>query len=431
MPVLQYYNLEGTLVAQQSASSVSADGTSLQASVGSLSGVLPGVYLGIVSNENSGGILSVAGSAVVTVTGPLPSGTGIVDIMGSSRSTGVCDGGGVCNFIYDSGTVSVTVNGLTKSASYSGSGYPPSQIASDLASGFNSDSTSSVTAHAIGEVVFLSQKSGAPSGMPFSASSASSDTVDFPGPPSFIPTLSALENSGASVNVLGSWRSTVVCNGGEACNLIYDSGTVSVTANGLTKSATYSGNGYPDLVALANAFNSDSTSPVTASASGNTLALTSNSGGFSIWAESLSSDPFDFQGPAAFLASPSVSLNGSGTVTVLGSSRSTVVCGGGGACNIIYDSGTVFVTVNGLTKSASYSGSGYPPSWIVSALATAFNSDSSSTATASANGSVLTLTSKSGSGGRLIISISSFSDDTNDFPGLPSFIGVPSSSLAP
>jgi hypothetical protein len=67
MPVLQYFNLKGTLMAQATAASVSADGTTLVAKTPSLSGLPVGEYAGIISNIAADKSLAYAGTVSVTV----------------------------------------------------------------------------------------------------------------------------------------------------------------------------------------------------------------------------------------------------------------------------------------------------------------------------------------------------------------------------
>ncbi|MHB8527434.1 MAG: RHS repeat domain-containing protein [Candidatus Acidiferrales bacterium] len=92
-------------------------------------------------------------------------------------------------FISDSGTVSITVNGLTEPVSY-GSGSTDSSIASALASAFNSAQNSVVTASANGGVVsFTSKTTGAGTNYSLSATSSTSQSQYF-SVPSFTTTTS-------------------------------------------------------------------------------------------------------------------------------------------------------------------------------------------------------------------------------------------------
>ncbi|HKV28028.1 MAG TPA: hypothetical protein VJN90_07130, partial [Candidatus Acidoferrales bacterium] len=91
----------------------------------------------------------------------------------------------------------------------------------------------------------------------------------------------------------------------------------------------------------------------------------------------------------------------------------------------VYDSGTVSITINGFTESASY-GEASTLSSIASALASAFNSAQSSPVTASANGGVVSLISKATGGGtNYSLSATSSTGQTKYFGG-PSFTAATS-----
>jgi RHS repeat-associated protein len=78
----------------------------------------------------------------------------------------------------------------------------------------------------------------------------------------------------------------------------------------------------------------------------------------------------------------------SGVVGIYGSEQLTSLC-----CPGVWDTGTVWITVNNFTKSAAY-GQNSTPSSIATALASAFNADNNSPVTTSVNGIYVTLTSK-------------------------------------
>src|SRR5262245_23597299 len=81
----------------------------------------------------------------------------------------------------DRGTVSITVNGFTKSVVY-GEGHTTSTIASALAYAFNADSASPVIASAGGAALILTSKAtGAASNYPVTTSSTSDNEL-FRGP---------------------------------------------------------------------------------------------------------------------------------------------------------------------------------------------------------------------------------------------------------
>ena len=135
--------------------------------------------------------------------------------------------------------------------------------------------------------------------------------------------------------------------------------------------------------------------------------------------------------------------SGSGTVTITGSEQSKVPSPCPTGCPVIWDSGTVSVTVNGFTKTVSYQnalGTNIPTgATIASALAAAFNQDPNSPVAASVSNShlslaagrppasaVVTLTAKaSGSATNYSLSATSATSDPKDFSS-PSFIPVTS-----
>jgi hypothetical protein len=70
MPVVRYYDLNGTLIAQTTAASVSADGTTIQGSAPDLSQAETGSFAGMVYNVNASGGLDVAAVGSVNVIAP-------------------------------------------------------------------------------------------------------------------------------------------------------------------------------------------------------------------------------------------------------------------------------------------------------------------------------------------------------------------------
>lgn len=71
MPVVQYFDLNGNLVAQQAASSVSADGTTLSLIPPPISEMTAGTYAGIINNINGDGSYEYAGTTAVNVSLPI------------------------------------------------------------------------------------------------------------------------------------------------------------------------------------------------------------------------------------------------------------------------------------------------------------------------------------------------------------------------
>ncbi len=179
MPLVQYYTLDGTLVAQENATSVSSDGTSMQISGFSITQLPVGTYAAFVSNAASGGGYTYLGTGAVELA------DGGVDIVGDEQSTQKCvrevDGGDCLEWetIYDEGTVSVTVNGVVSSVTYDETSTPYT-LAVALASAINSNASvnSLVYALAAGTSVLTNSQSGAQYSL--SATAASRDTTFFP-----------------------------------------------------------------------------------------------------------------------------------------------------------------------------------------------------------------------------------------------------------
>lgn len=121
-------------------------------------------------------------------------GTGDAVVSGSEKhKTELCGPG--CRYtIYDSGTISLTVNGFTKTV-YWGEGSTTDSIAANLFSAFNSDGSSPVRAHVSGSNVSVSaERTGSDTCYPLSGS-YTFDQGDF-GLPSFKITVSASSLAG-------------------------------------------------------------------------------------------------------------------------------------------------------------------------------------------------------------------------------------------
>jgi len=202
--------------------------------------------------------------------------------------------------IWDSGSVTITVNGFAKSVWY-GSGSTSATIASGLASAFNADGASPVTASASGAVVTVTAKVAGTAGNSYSlsASASTNDASDF-WSSSFTP-------SPAGTTLSGGFTGTTS----------YDSGTVNVSVGSFTASAPYgqSGNSTAALVAAALAGSGPSGlnrlgSPVHATASGSNISLSYiNIGTVDNVAVTATSNPSN---PSLF---PGGSFSGSTTLT--------------------------------------------------------------------------------------------------------------------
>jgi RHS repeat-associated protein len=366
-----------------------------------------------VDIPGGGGAVATPGSGSASVngterslpgTGATPS-TGSATLSGSEQSipgapgapaTGTVTIGGVelgvpncvgtrCVTFWDTGTVSIVVNGFTKSVNY-GRGSTTGTIATALASALNGDSSSPVTASATGAVVTLTAKANGPN-YPLSASSTTNDPADF-APGSFTATASGATLTGG--------------NAGSAT--VFDSGTAWVTINNTQYTAAYnSSSTVPTLAsALASAINTSS-AIVTASASGGTVSIASKSSGaatnYSLVCGSATAQPASFSHPSF-------------AVTCSGATMT----GGQDGGPPLFDSGNVSLTVNGITVTAPY-GSSSTSSSIASALTAALNA-SAAQVTASLSGSTINITaSHSGASTNYSMSQSSSTSQPGSFSG--------------
>jgi RHS repeat-associated protein len=208
--------------------------------------------------------ISISGSVAVVGTIPASYASGSVTVSGMEQSTvPPCppppqECGGDQNTIYDSGEVTITVNGNPDFSVY-GQVDTSSTVASGLAQAIGNDSNAPVTVSLSGNTISLKSKAAGSGGNYSLSCSTRWDSSDFLSP-SFTG-----NTSGSSLT------------GGRDSSPIYDSGTLTVTVNGFQASAPYNQNlnstASAMAQALANALNA-SDSPVTASASGTTITIT-------------------------------------------------------------------------------------------------------------------------------------------------------------
>jgi RHS repeat-associated protein len=224
---------------------------------------------GFVQSYNVSGPTGVPGSGSVVINGTLQTyqqqtqaatpGSGTVTINGTERSktTNPClPAHRSCPVtIYDSGPVSITVNGVASSTNY-GQGSTTTSIATNLAAAVNNNSNSPVTATSSGSVVTLTSKTGgAATNYSLSASATTSDPTDF-GSASFTTSTSGGALSGGQNAVYQT---------------VYDNGSTSIDANGHSDSYSWSGSGTTAASiaqGLCNAINADTGASVTASTNG-------------------------------------------------------------------------------------------------------------------------------------------------------------------
>jgi RHS repeat-associated protein len=283
-----------------------------------------------------------------------------------ASSGSALQGGTNASTIYDSGTSTITANGHSDSVSWSGSGTTTSSIASALASSINGDSGASVTANASGSTVSLTAKTAGASTNYSLASSGTYDSTDF-----------------SSSSFTSSNSGTTLTGGANAVyTTVYDSGTSTITANGHSDSVSWSGSGTtPSSIAsaLATNINADSGASVTASASSSIVNLTSKTTGAATDYSLSSSSTYD----TTDFSSASFSSSNSGST----------LTGGHDAGATTYDSGSIWITVNGTQYSVSY-GQASTATSLASSLAQAINGSSGSLVTATASSTTVNLASK-------------------------------------
>jgi RHS repeat-associated protein len=251
----------------------------------------------------SGGT-ATPGAGTVTITGseksnqlPAKAGSGTVTIQGYEQSTIYypCGVSSCPTTIYDSGGISITVNGFVASTSY-GQGSTSSSLASSLVSYFNSHGTSPVTASLNGSVVTLTAKTtGASTNYTLSTTSTTYSSSYFSSPSFWgSPSGSAL-------------------TGGANAQTVYDTGTVTIIVSGTTASSyTY---GQTDTTAsIASGLVSHlSSSFVNASANGAVVTLTAKTTGSATnypLSVSVSYDTADFSSASFAATSSGTTLTG-------------------------------------------------------------------------------------------------------------------------
>jgi RHS repeat-associated protein len=195
---------------------------------------------------------------------PATSGSGSVTISGAEQSTTVdpcADSGGSCPHTgWDTGSVSITVNGHTNSAGY-GVNSTPASLAASLAAAINGDAAAAVTASASGVVVNLTGKTtGAATNYSLSASSSTNDPANFG--PSFVGA-----PSGGTLT------------GGQNASSAPDTGTVTATISGTAYTVAYGAGDTASSVASRLATAISVGTYASASSSGGTVNLTSKTAG--------------------------------------------------------------------------------------------------------------------------------------------------------
>jgi RHS repeat-associated protein len=361
---------------------------------GSLNSVTSG---GAAATAGSGSI-SLSGSEKSTVTSPGTVATGSVTISGAEQSAQVNDDPRCAQkpcprTVFDSGTVSVTINGFTASASY-GKGSTDSSVATALASALGA-SGSPVTASASGAVVTLTSiATGTAADYSLSATSATTEIDSFG--------VSSFSSASFTPSVSGS-----ALTGGKTAVTVFDAGTVTVTINGTAASAPYSSSSTTSTIASALASALNSGSLVSATASGSSVSFNSKATGsatnYSLSVSSASSN-------SSLFSPPSFSISDSGSV----------LTGGANAVNgtTTFDSGTLSVAVGSFTASAISYGptNNSTASQVATAVANALRGSGSPVTAASVSGATISLTYNGvGTAGDVSITVTPTSSNSSQF----------------
>jgi len=294
--------------------------------------------------------------------------------------------------VYDSGTLTVSVNGYSKSTSF-GQGSTSASVASALAPQFSCTGGAPASGSPSGSnIVFTACTAGAAANSYAVASSASFDSGDF---------------SSSSFTTSGTQLS-----GGK--DQVWDQGTVTLTLpSGFVASASYGQNDTASSVAgkLYTALSSSS-SPVTATnpGSGTAITLTTKATGASANGNIQIAVSGNYSGASDFSAS-------SGGLT-----------GGKNAgMTTVYDLGAVKLTVGGQSVSVNY-GQTSTPSTLAQLLVSAVNSSSLPVTAQQNSASIILKAKQSGAAANgTAVSLNATTSDPTDFSSA-SFGGSPAST---
>jgi RHS repeat-associated protein len=229
---------------------------------------------GVTPATNAAGSITINGSEQTANYQSASSGHGTVTIGGAEQSATVdpCynpditppdgqDPPSCPQTRWDSGTVTITVNGHPDAVAYGG-GDTSASVAAGLASAINNDSGAPVTAGLAGTTITLTAKTaGASTNYSVSTSAATSDPNDF-GAASF-----------------SASPASVALTGGHDASSTPDTGTVTVTVNGTGYSTTYGANDTAGAIASRLAGIIGAGNFANATPSGGTINLTSKTAG--------------------------------------------------------------------------------------------------------------------------------------------------------
>ncbi|MBZ5530317.1 MAG: hypothetical protein LAO20_02695 [Acidobacteriia bacterium] len=218
--------------------------------------------------SNATGSVSISGSEQTGNSQQATSGHTTVTISGDEQSACLLDPCPPHAFIYDAGTVSITVNGAQKQVSYSRTVNTPSLVAAALRDAFHNDASAPADASCSDQscstpvITLTARATGASTNYAFSTASATGDTTgNF-----FDASFAASPASGA-------------LTGGQNGSTAPDTGTVTITVNGTAYTTTYGNGDTTALIATRLAGLVSAGSWANAVASGGTVNLTSKSAG--------------------------------------------------------------------------------------------------------------------------------------------------------
>ncbi len=211
---------------------------------------------------HSAGTITVAGSEASFTSTSATSGSAVLTVSGAEGTHQVCTSRWVngrfiqfCYYVDDTGSLNVTINGFTSTASY-GTGSTVSSVATSLAAGFNGTG-SPVTATLSGSTVTVTAKTtGTASNYPISIT-GDDFTISYP-------------------------YSTLT--GGQNASTVYDAGTATVTISSASPTFSYTtvpvnwGQGTTSASlasSLASAINTAAGTIVTATPNGSSISLVS------------------------------------------------------------------------------------------------------------------------------------------------------------
>jgi RHS repeat-associated protein len=214
------------------------------------------------NNTPGKGVVVVGGAEQSFQTNNTATGTvQITEPYGGDDSRYVCVKVNICNWVYDTGTVTITVNGANYVYTY-GKSDTNLTVASGLTNLLNAGSFVDASYDSTGKITLAAEQTGSCCNYSLSTASSTNDPSYFSG------TSFPAAPSGSSLS-------------GGTTTTTYDTGTVSVAVGGIVETVNYGQSDTPTTIAsnLTAKFNTDPSSVATGSSSGGTLNLTSKATG--------------------------------------------------------------------------------------------------------------------------------------------------------